>query len=538
MSVPAPERGGRRRIPFRRVVLPLRAARQSDFPASGAPHAPEIAGMPYAPSILNIVITTLLFPLLAAIGAARGQMPVIPGEQRSFPAPDIDRQWQKEQNEALERARRRRAPPGERPVAPVLNDAAVAANSAVAELILETALQYQDWDTIERVLPLYAGHPRHDRQLYRFVKGAMLRARWRLGPAIDLYRQMLDADPTLNNVRFDLAVMQFENKSYRQAKRQFLLLADNPREPLFRELSLNYLKRIAQRARPSLNLTADLLHTDNYNQGSDVEYIYLWGLPFRNNNRRQSSSGQSLSVTLEQDVNLAGNHFLGYSAYFNALNYARDNHYDERTALLGLDYQYQSLRDTFSVGPVYTYRRLGGESYARDVGLSASYGRWLTPRWQAALGYRLLDRRYYRQPIGELYDGNIAIHSLNLMRAVSNRFLLYGGVFHEREKLGAADVSSRQNGVNGGFTYIAQGGLDVRMQLRYGRKRFDEENAFFGVRRRDAVTRLSLRLQYRPWTFQGITPRLVYQREKTTSNIPAFYGKSSNQLMLSFSKEF
>lgn len=75
------------------------------------------------------------------------------------------------------------------------------------------------------------------------------------------------------------------------------------------------------------------------------------------------------------------------------------------------------------------------------------------------------------------------------------------------------------------------------MQLRFGRKRFDEENAFSASGAATPSPALRCGCSTGPGLFRALR-RGWFISVKTTSNIPAFYGKSSNQLMLSFSKEF
>ena len=114
------------------------------------------------------------------------------------------------------------------------------------EKLINYGVVKQQWALLKQVLPLYQQQANYDVTLYRYAKGAMLRAEQEYAEAIALYQQILVDKPELSYPRFDLGVMLFENKQYRQAEME-LKQAKPMLSPQMQQLADRYLQAIIER---------------------------------------------------------------------------------------------------------------------------------------------------------------------------------------------------------------------------------------------------------------------------------------------------
>ena len=114
------------------------------------------------------------------------------------------------------------------------------------EKLINYSVVKQQWGILKQTLPLYQSQPQHDVTLYRYALGAMLRAERNHKQAIHLYQQIVDEKPELAYPRFDLGVMLFENKQYRQAKAE-LERAKPSLSPAMQQFTQRYLEAMKER---------------------------------------------------------------------------------------------------------------------------------------------------------------------------------------------------------------------------------------------------------------------------------------------------
>lgn len=100
---------------------------------------------------------------------------------------------------------------------------------------INKALLTKDWPKLSDLLAEYATKPDYDKTLYRYALGALRREQSRYGEAVTLYRQIVAETPDLVYPRFDLGVMLFEEKQYREAE-QHLQKVQSDLPPAMSEL--------------------------------------------------------------------------------------------------------------------------------------------------------------------------------------------------------------------------------------------------------------------------------------------------------------
>ena len=148
------------------------------------------------------------------------------------------------------------------------------------EKLINYGVVKQRWALLKQVLPLYQQQANYDVTLYRYAKGAMLRAEQEYAEAIALYQQILVDKPELSYPRFDLGVMLFENKQYRQAEME-LKQAKPMLSSQMQQLAERYLQAITERQSWQPDVELQYTQTDNVNNASSQQDIILGGLRFK-----------------------------------------------------------------------------------------------------------------------------------------------------------------------------------------------------------------------------------------------------------------
>ncbi len=127
---------------------------------------------------------------------------------------------------------------------------------------INKALLTKDWPKLSDLLAEYATQPQYDETLYRYALGALRREQSRHGEAVALYREIMAEAPDLVYPRFDLGVMLFEDKQYREAE-QHLQKVQSDLPPAMSELAKQYAQaaKKVQSWQPVFNLNYE--QTDN-----------------------------------------------------------------------------------------------------------------------------------------------------------------------------------------------------------------------------------------------------------------------------------
>lgn len=423
---------------------------------------------------------------------------------------------------------------------PTVTDADLLRHPQLAEIVLTTAIKRHDWNTVKKVLGLYETIPGHDRLLVHYGKGALLRSQRRHGEAIGEYRAMLQADPGLHTVRFDLGIMLFEDKQYRAAQEQLKQSLDVPGLPAaLRGIAQQILDQIAQaeRIRPLLRIR--LLHSNNINQRGDASELAIGGLLFEKNpdSMPKASWGMHYALQLDQEVNLGGNNFLAYSASANKLDYASASDYDENAVMLSLDYKHQTVSSWVALGPAMQWQWLAGQRYSHGQGLNASIGHWISPRLQASAYMRWLHRSYYDPNLAS-YEGDTSSVSPGLLWLVSRQVAVLVGAGYLRESLRTGSESFRQSQVNVGMNVQVPGGFNASAFAQLGFRRYDERHPLMYEWRKDRRFTTSLTIGHGKLQVAGFEPKLGVQYERVHSNIAGLYSRSTWQSMLTLERRF
>ena len=200
------------------------------------------------------------------------------------------------------------------------------------EKLINYSVVKQQWGILKQTLPLYQSQPQHDVTLYRYALGAMLRAERNHKQAIHLYQQIVDEKPELAYPRFDLGVMLFENKQYRQAKAE-LERAKPALSPAMQQFTQRYLEAMKERQGWKADIEWQYTQTDNVNNASSQQDILLGKLRFKKDKDSlpQKAHGFRYGLGLSREINVAGNHFVTLNSRFGGVHYWDNQDYSEKS---------------------------------------------------------------------------------------------------------------------------------------------------------------------------------------------------------------
>lgn len=293
------------------------------------------------------------------------------------------------------------------------------------EAQINRALIGRDWKTLEGSLAQYKAAPDRDAVLYDYALGALRRSQLRHDEAVSLYRGILAKHPDLAYPRFDLGVMMFENKQYREAKAE-LKRAKPDLQPPMQQLADRYLAAIesAQSWQPDVSLQYE--QTDNVNNASS-ERVIEW------NGRRWNKTADSLpqkahgiryGAGVSREINVGGHHFVYGSLSGDGVHYWDNQDFNEQSLRLAAGYKNRSAVQSFGVVPFAEQNWLGGKRYNRETGIHTDFSRRLNEKWRLSLNAGYIKKYYRNSGSAARYNSHMPLAGATLAYSAPKNWLL------------------------------------------------------------------------------------------------------------------
>lgn len=407
------------------------------------------------------------------------------------------------------------------------------------EKLINYSVVKQQWGILKQTLPLYQSQPQHDVTLYRYALGAMLRAERNHKQAIHLYQQIVDEKPELAYPRFDLGVMLFENKQYRQAKAE-LERATPDLSPPMQQFAKRYLETMKERQGWKADVEWQYTQTDNVNNASSQQDILLGKLRFKKDKESlpQKAHGFRYGLGLSREINVAGNHFVTLNSRFGGVHYWDNQDYSEKSLYAALGYRHRSVLQSLGLTPFFEQNWLGAPRYSQNYGITADLRRELTALWSLSGTLSHTQKRYADANVARRHNGYINGATLSLSYQAKPNWLLFGGVEGSLDRSKDKAESSLHRGVNLGTVWQIKD-FATRLSLRYVKRDFRAENFYFPTKKRqDKEYDFNASLWHNQLQWKGFIPKLNYRYRKIDSNIPEFYSRKSGEWFLSVERSF
>ena len=411
--------------------------------------------------------------------------------------------------------------------------------SALEERINRAVIR-QDWDALTDLLAQYRTRPDRDQILYDYALGALRRSQLRHDEAVALYRGIVLRQPDLAYPRFDLGVMLFENKQYREAAAE-LERAKPDLQPDMQQLADHYLKAVkdAQSWQPEASLQYEA--TDNVNSASATEIIEWGGRQWHKtaDSLPQSAHGFRYGLGVSREINLGGHHFAYGNLSGDGVHYWDNREFNEQSVNLAAGYKNRSITRSFGIVPFAEQNWLGGSRYNRSFGAHADFSRRLNARWRVMLNAGYVRKHYQDHRMAARYDAGMPLAGATLLYTAPKNWLFYGGADWSHDITKEAEQASIRKGVRLGMVKFFSDGLGLRANLRYSRRTFDAPGELvYRFIRKDREYQANASIWHDKIAWKGLVPHLNMRYLRTDSNMSGFYSRRNMQWFVSVEKQF
>ena len=414
------------------------------------------------------------------------------------------------------------------------------ASLAGLEEQINRAVVARDWDTLKTLLESYRALPDFNPVLHDYALGGLRRSQLRHGEAVSLYRGILAKHPDLAYPRFDLGVMMFENKQYREAKAE-LKRAKPDLQPPMQQLADRYLASIesAQSWQPDVSLQYE--QTDNVNNASS-ERVIEW------NGRRWNKTADSLpqkahgiryGAGISHEINVDGHHFVYGSLSGDGVHYWDNQDFNEQSLRLAAGYKNRSAVQSFGIVPFAEQNWLGGKRYNRETGINTDFSRRLNEKWRLSLNAGYIKKYYRSSGSAARYNSHMPLAGATLAYSAPKNWLFYGGADWSHDMTKEAEQASVRKGIRFGAVKAFENGFGIRTNLRYARRTFDAPGSLvYRLTRKDHEYQVNASIWHNKISWKGLVPHLNFRYLKIDSNMSGFYSRKSMQTFVSVEKQF
>lgn len=390
------------------------------------------------------------------------------------------------------------------------------ADVALFDEIITQKIQADDVASLRLLLPWYDKTDGHDPSLALFAKALVTEDDG--DDAAGYYQTLLTMDPALTPVRLRLWYNHQRQGRYLDAKQQKAALLADPNLPAAFVTPLS-----ASPITKSVGVT--YLKDDNVNNAPRQTQHQNWQL---------EGAKKATGIGYHGDIGavfIPTNHVRIHPSLGVAGKYYWDNKaHNDTTASATLAISYQKQESNLSFAPYYQKRHFAGRSYSDTVGatiaLNATHANWNGGVWTDYADLKHTTRPFLdgrRLMVGAIIGKQHTTHHWQAGLTLNNQSAKDDSeAFYERSLF-----------VSLGH-HVGDVGLTHRAEI--AKKRYEAPD-FFNIKRDD--TRYSTRhsLWHSKLHYQGFTPSINWQWERTDSNHFAYKG-NSQRLFIEVNKRF
>ena len=429
---------------------------------------------------------------------------------------------------------------------------ALKANPAAFSKYLNDALSAQDMVTVKELLPHYKALKTNDPMLIKFADALIYRSEAKNKQAITIYRDMLATDPDFHPVRLNMAIAMQADKQYVAAKEQFLKLqAVELPAPVMARVQ-NSLAQINSSEKWQFNASASYVRENNINDAPSSSIQSDLGRSIE----QKSANGLQVSASANKRFNLPNNFYATVGGNASLKGYWDEPDYNDYLLTASTGVGYDDAKNDVSLTPFITKRYYDEAPYSLRKGATVSGSRWVKPKLKlSATG--ILSKETFEDDSNANRETDGRFLGLNAFYIKDAKEYFYGGVGNYRNDVPKSSIISYdRNSINAGWGREWRRGLSTLATVGYGIKDYDDPadaypagsgawkgyyNAVGGVpgsTREDKSTSLGLQVWKRDFTLYGLTPRLVFDYETTSSNFAYYDDRDEKSATVLLTKTF
>lgn len=444
------------------------------------------------------------------------------------------------------------APPKQEKVLEV-DEKTLLENPELLSRAMYSAVMAQNIEGIKVLLPIYRKWPKHDQEMALFGQALVYQYSGKAGEAVKLYRILISTQPDSSIIRLQLAQALFENQQNEAAADQFdRLKTEELPEPVLQRVEA-YRKALRQRDSWQIYGGFNITREQNINQAPKQQqlgrHLSQQECESRRKNNPQSSCFDGW--TFDKPINATGfNYQFGAEKKWSLKKglyakagvdlagkaYRSYSRYNDDTARVSAGLGYADQRNDIGLTPFHERRIYGKHAYSYSSGARIHWNRWQTHNLQSLTAIeasRLNNQKRKRSDI----NSRFASGSLMYQRSARQYWLGGADLYQERNRDDRSDDFNRY-GLRAVWGQEWGGGLSTRWQVGVA-KRFYKTPSFFsaGAKRRDKELNTSVSIWHRAVHYEGLTPRLTFSHQRTSSNDP-YHSNDRNRMFIELGKTF
>lgn len=408
---------------------------------------------------------------------------------------------------------------------------AAAVNRAVVE---------RNWDILPDLLADYRQSADFEQTVHDYALGAWYRSQLRHGEAIALYRRILVQYPDADYLRFDLGVMLFEDRQYKEAAAH-IQASKVGLAPELQEVARHYLQEMEKRAAIKPYVTANFEKNNNVNNASSAESLEWQGRTWHKSpdSLPKKAMGLRYGAGISKDINMYANHHASVSVELEGLHYWDNPDYNEQTLALSAGYKYQDVKQNLSLMPFAQRVWLDGQGYYQELGIRAAYNRRLNSQLSAHVGLHYSQKDYADTEIAKRFDSEISRLNLAYRYRFNPQWTLFGGADLTYDHTQAKENASLRYGIHMGLLAQTAQGAGGQISVRYAQRDFQaKENLLYGFARKDKEYYLQAAFWHQKMQYHGFMPKLHIHYHRIDSNMEALYSRDAVQSFISVEKSW
>nr|WP_299039297.1 porin family protein [uncultured Psychrobacter sp.] len=426
------------------------------------------------------------------------------------------------------------------------------ANPVMFSQFLNTALAAQDMKTVKELLPHYKALEQNDPMLIKFADALVYRSEAKNKQAIAIYREMLAADPDFHPVRLNMAIALQADKQYAAAKEQLTKLqAVELPAPVMATVQ-RALASIDSLEEWRFNASASYIRDDNINDAPSKS-ISNGGLK---SVEQKTANGIQVSGSANKRFNLPENFYATVGGNASLKGYWDETDYNDYLLTASAGIGYDDAKNDVSLTPFVTKRYYDEEDYSLRKGVTVSGSRWVKPKLKlTATG--ILSNETFEDDDNKNRETDGQFLGLNAFYIKDAKEYFYGGLGNYQNDVPKSSIISYdRNSVNVGWGREWKHGISTLATAGYGIKEYEDPADAYpagsgawlgyynavggkpGTKREDKTTSLGLQVWKRDVTVLGLTPRLVFDYETTSSNFAYYDDRDEKTATVLLTKTF
>ncbi len=495
--------------------------------------------------------------LTGALAHARADTPPEPAAAPPLPQPKPELELNIHTAEPPVRTAEPTAPEAENSRSRVLevDETLLLADTELLSRAMYSAVVTMNVAGIKVLLPIYEKWPQHDKELAMFGRALVLQHEGQAAEAVKLYRILIAAQPDSPVIRLQLAQALFEDQQNEAAADQFdRLKTERLPEAVVQRIE-SYREALRQRDSWQLYAGVNLTREQNINQAPKQQRLgeQLEGAECERYRQRINepdndcfvgwrfnppidAAGLTYQAGAEKKQSLKNGFYAKAGADVWGKVYRSYSQYNDASARLSAGLGRAGQRNDTGATVFHERRFYGNDAYSYTNGVRLYWNRWWLPKLQSFTALetgRLNNQQRPRADIGH----RLASASLVFHRNARQYWLVGQDFYQERNRDDRSDNFNRF-GLRAAWGQEWKGGLSSRVQVGAAKRIYYTPSLFSNDKnRRDKEWNASVSLWHRAVHFGGITPRLTFSHNGTSSN-DVFYEHSKNRLFIEMGKTF